>query len=68
MYFISESSTAGLILSSALALNTVLAWNITQSADLANQMISAERIIEYTKIQPESALKVLGMYDMSGFL
>ena len=43
----------GLVMSYVLQLLTFVQWAVRQSAEVENQMISVERIIEYTRIKPE---------------
>ena len=48
---------AGLALSSALMLTGVTQWGVVQSAELESHMTSVERIIEYSRIEPEAGLE-----------
>ena len=52
-----NSSEAGLVISSAMMLAIQFQWGVRQSAELENHMTSVERIIEYSKLQPEAALE-----------
>lgn len=49
-----SSSEAGLIISSAMVLGTMLQWGGRQSGELENQMVSVERTLEYGQIASES--------------
>jgi hypothetical protein len=50
----------GLALSSALSITVVFAYGVSQSAELENQFVSVEIILEYTKVEPEAPLSILG--------
>ena len=53
----SMSSDVALAISSALTLAGGFQWGARQSAELENQMTSVERILEYSKLQPEPPLE-----------
>ncbi|KAJ3106375.1 Multidrug resistance-associated protein 4, partial [Phlyctochytrium planicorne] len=44
----------GLLLSYALQLMGLLQWAVRQSAEVENLMVSVERMLEYTKLEPEA--------------
>lgn len=52
-----NGSEAGLVISSAISLIGELQWGIRQSTEAENQMTSVERIVEYSKLQPEAPLE-----------
>lgn len=52
-----QSGKVGLAILSSLSLISLCQWGMRQSADLENQMISVERIIEYTQLPLEPALE-----------
>lgn len=52
-----QSGKVGLAILSSLNLITLCQWGIRQSAELENQMISVERINEYTELPLEPALE-----------
>ncbi|KAG4075759.1 hypothetical protein HA402_003585 [Bradysia odoriphaga] len=56
-----QGGTVGLAILSSLNLISLSQWGIRQSAELENQLISVERIIEYTKLPSEPALESDGM-------
>lgn len=43
----------GLAITQATALTGLLQWGIRQSAEVANQLMSVERVLEYTQLSPE---------------
>ncbi|KAJ1557628.1 Multidrug resistance-associated protein 4 [Nowakowskiella sp. JEL0078] len=44
----------GLLLSYSLQLMTLLQWCVRQSAEVENLMVSVERVLEYTELEPEA--------------
>ena len=52
-----NGSEAGLAVSSAMMLTNSFQWGVNQSTEVENQMVSVERVIEYSKLQPEAALE-----------
>jgi len=52
-----NGSEAGLAISSAMMLANSFQWGVRQSTEVENQMVSVERVIEYSKLQPEAALE-----------
>ena len=48
----------GLAISQSLMLTGYLQWGIRQSADVANQMMSVERVLEYMETKPEPNLEI----------
>ncbi|KAG4078913.1 hypothetical protein HA402_007640 [Bradysia odoriphaga] len=56
-----QGGRVGLAILSSLNLISLSQWGIRQSAELENQLISVERIIEYTKLPSEPALESDGM-------
>ncbi|CAL4094228.1 unnamed protein product, partial [Meganyctiphanes norvegica] len=47
----------GLAISSAMLLSGMFQWGVRQSAEVENQMTSVERVLEYSKLEPEAALE-----------
>ena len=47
----------GLAITQAMALTGMLQWGIRQSAEVANQLMSVERILEYRDLEPEPSPK-----------
>lgn len=45
----------GLAITQAMALTGMLQWGIRQSAEVANQLMAVERILEYRDLKPETA-------------
>lgn len=43
----------GLALTQAMSLTGMLQWGVRQSAEISNQMMSVERILEYRDLEPE---------------
>ena len=44
----------GLAITQSIMMTGLLQWGMKQSGQLENQMTSVERVVEYTKLQPES--------------
>lgn len=49
----------GLVISQSLILTGMLQYGMRQSAEVANQMTSVERIIQYTKLEKEGPFETL---------
>lgn len=47
----------GLAVSSAMMLTGMFQFGVHQSAEVENQMVSVERVLEYTEIEPEAPLE-----------
>lgn len=45
----------GLAITQAMALTGMLQWGIRQSAEVANQLMAVERILEYRDLKPETS-------------
>lgn len=50
----------GLALSMLIQLGSIFQWTIRQSAEVVNQMVSVERVSEYSNIEPEAPLRMSG--------
>lgn len=48
----------GLAITQAMALTGMMQWGIRQSAEVANQMMAVERVLEYKSLPPETEPKV----------
>lgn len=51
------SGDIGLAISSAMMLSGMFQWGVRQSAEVENQMTSVERVVEYSKLEPEASLE-----------
>lgn len=49
-----SGGSVGLAITQATALTGLLQWGIRQSAEVANQLMSVERVLEYTQLSPEA--------------
>lgn len=52
----------GLVITQVILLTGMCQWGIRQTAEVENKMVSAERIVEYTKIQSEPPLETAPKY------
>ncbi|XP_059049388.1 probable multidrug resistance-associated protein lethal(2)03659 isoform X2 [Achroia grisella] len=52
-----ESSHVGLAITQSISLTGIFQWGMRQSAEMENQMTSVERVLEYTKLTLEPALR-----------
>ena len=46
----------GLAISQAMLLSGMFQWGVRQSAEVENQMTSVERVLEYSRLDPEAPL------------
>lgn len=44
----------GLAITQAMSLTGMLQWGVRQSAEISNQMMSVERVLEYRDLEPET--------------
>lgn len=47
----------GLAITQSMAVTGMLQWGMRQSAEVANQLMSVERILEYTNLEEEPMLE-----------
>jgi len=52
-----SAAAVGLAVTSALTLTSMCQWGVRQSAEVSNQMISVERILDYWKLDQEAELE-----------
>ena len=50
----------GLAITQVMAMTGMIQWGMRQSAEVANQMMSVERVLEYAQIAPEPNLRDTG--------
>lgn len=51
-----NGSAAGLAISQAMSLTVMLQWGIRQSAEVQNQMMAVERVLEYRDLEVEDKI------------
>jgi ATP-binding cassette subfamily C (CFTR/MRP) protein 4 len=54
---IAIAGNAGLAITQCLLMSGIVQWGMRQSAELEHQIISVERILEYSKLEPEPSLE-----------
>jgi ATP-binding cassette, subfamily C (CFTR/MRP), member 4 len=59
-WFDVDPSILGLSLSLLVQLAGLFQWCIRQSAEVVNQMVGVERMLEFGKVEPEAALECIG--------
>lgn len=52
----------GLAITQVMAMTGMIQWGMRQNAEVANQMMSVERVLEYTQIAPEANLRDRGKF------
>ncbi|XP_017890591.1 multidrug resistance-associated protein 4-like [Ceratina calcarata] len=52
----------GLAITQVMAMTGMIQWGMRQNAEVANQMMSVERVLEYTQIAPEPNLRDRGKF------
>ncbi|XP_071872524.1 ATP-binding cassette sub-family C member 4 isoform X1 [Bombus fervidus] len=52
----------GLAITQVMAMTGMIQWGMRQNAEVANQMMSVERVLEYTQIMPEPNLRDRGKF------
>ncbi|KAK1124888.1 hypothetical protein K0M31_006238 [Melipona bicolor] len=52
----------GLAITQVMAMTGMIQWGMRQNAEVANQMMAVERVLEYTQIVPESNLRDRGKF------
>ncbi|XP_076243243.1 ATP-binding cassette sub-family C member 4 [Calliopsis andreniformis] len=52
----------GLAITQVIAMTGMIQWGMRQNAEVANQMMSVERVLEYTQIAPEPNLRDRGKF------
>ncbi|XP_048515444.1 ATP-binding cassette sub-family C member 4-like isoform X2 [Athalia rosae] len=52
-----SGSQVGLAITQSMSLTFIIQWGMRQSAEVANQLMSVERVIEYTQLKPEPNLR-----------
>jgi ATP-binding cassette, subfamily C (CFTR/MRP), member 4 len=50
-----NGSSVGLAITQSMALTAWLQWGVRQSAEVMNQMMSVERVLEYRELEPEES-------------
>lgn len=62
MFYISDetlSGNVGLVISQSLILTGMLQFGVRQTAEVASNMISVERVLQYTKLEKEGPFESL---------
>ena len=52
----------GLAITQVMAMTGMIQWGMRQNAEVANQMMAVERVLEYTQIVPEPNLRDRGKF------
>lgn len=57
-----QSGDVGLAIMNCINMVGLCQWGMRQTAEVENQMTSVERVVEYTRVQPEAALETADAY------
>ncbi|XP_014221737.1 probable multidrug resistance-associated protein lethal(2)03659 [Trichogramma pretiosum] len=60
-----DSGSVGLAITQMMSIASLVQWGMRQSAEVTNQMMSVERILEYLQIAPEKNLRDQGQASQS---
>lgn len=52
----------GLAITQVMAMTQIIQWGMRQSAEVTNQMMAVERVLEYIQLKPEPNLKDRGVF------
>lgn len=52
----------GLAITQVMAMTGMIQWGMRQNAEVANQLMSVERVLEYTQVIPEPNLRDRGKF------
>ncbi|XP_043284228.1 ATP-binding cassette subfamily C member 4-like isoform X2 [Venturia canescens] len=56
-----SGGAVGLAITQVMALTGIIQWGMRQSAEVANQLMAVERVLEYTALTPEENLRDVGI-------
>ena len=58
---IENGGEVGLAITQVMSMTGMIQWGMRQSADVENQLMSVERVLEYTQLPPEPNLRDKGI-------